>query len=178
VMRLGSMGCPVRAGRATDLSRSIGMRPYNYKPLAQFCQGSPLTRRNSESFAVTGVGFRRNACSNRAQDLGPSVDNRDASTGVKKIVHSKIWRFGVGAWRRPCRPLGINDPGLRRSSSIEPLARVSDHGLEQHAPGHSAHSHALSLEAKLAWQPHGLAAAIAKESGNSGIARERPPCGA
>src|SRR6266700_4849468 len=51
----------------------------------------------------------------------------------------------------------------------KPLRGIRDERLQEHSLRHPAHPNLTALKAKLARQPHGLAASIAKQFGNSHI---------
>src|SRR3981081_315294 len=51
----------------------------------------------------------------------------------------------------------------------KPLGGIRDERFQEHSLRHAAHPNLTALKAKLARQPHGLAASIAKQLGNSRI---------
>jgi len=57
----------------------------------------------------------------------------------------------------------------KQEQYIAALGGIRDERFQEHSLRHAAHANLTALKAKLARQPHGLAASIAKQLGNSRI---------
>jgi hypothetical protein len=59
--------------------------------------------------------------------------------------------------------------GVQFIEFVKPLLWILNERFEEHSLGHSANTHAVSVETKLPRKPYGLASTVLEELGNIGL---------